>query len=135
MFKLCTLENFKILVNKELKTLIVSIVEMPKTINDAAEKTATREELVITPTPVKPFDVVIIDLIGKLPTPMSGHCFAVTIICDLTKYLFTEPIAKEANTVAQAIFDNLILKFGCPKISELIEVQKIETALLKSYVN
>lgn len=38
MFKLCTLENFKILVNKELKNLKISIVEMPKTISDDAEK-------------------------------------------------------------------------------------------------
>lgn len=171
MFKLCTLENFKMLGNKALSKLMISIIETPKTIDDIAErmqivkfmhedplygghigqkklyekirsrffwrnmtkdigayvrncqkcllnkpKEATREEMVITPTPMKPFDVVIIDLIGKLKRTVSGHEYAVTIICDLTKYLITVPIAnKESSTVAQAIFENLILKFGCPK--------------------
>lgn len=171
MFKLCTLENFKLIGNKELSKLKISIVNMPQTVYDSAEKMqiikfmhedplygghvgqkklyekirarffwknmtkdiaayvrtcqkcllnkpkpATKEKLVITPTPIKPFDVVLIDLIGKLPRSNSGHCFAVTIICDLTKYLITVPIAnKEANTVARAIFEHLILKFGCPK--------------------
>lgn len=66
-------------------------------------KEATKEKLIITPTPIKPFDVVLIDLIGKLKRTISGHEYAVTIICDLTKYLITVPIAnKEASTVAPA---------------------------------
>lgn len=171
MFKMCRIENFKILGNIELKNLKIAIVETPQTINDAAEKMqimkfmhgdplygghigkkklynkirarffwknmakdianfvrtcnqcllnkpkqATKEPLTITSTPMKPFDVVIIDTIGPLQRSYCGNNYAVTLICDLTKYLIAVAIPnKEASTVAKAIFENLILKFGCPK--------------------
>lgn len=171
MFQLCTLENFILFGNKELKNLKISIIELPKTVTDSAEKmqivkfmhedplygghtgqkkmyekirknffwrnmtkdigayvrncqkcllnkprTATKEKLIITPTPIRPFDVVIIDTIGKLPRSDFGHCYAITMICELTKYLIAVPVAnKDATTVARAIYEHLILKFGCPK--------------------
>lgn len=41
---------------------------------------------------------------------------AVTIVCDLTKYLITCPIPnKEANTIAKAIFEHFILIYGLMK--------------------
>lgn len=38
LFELCTLENFKLLGNKQLKSLKISIINLPKSIYDAAEK-------------------------------------------------------------------------------------------------
>lgn len=67
----------------------------------------------ITHTPQRPFDVVIIDTIGPLPKSHNGNQYAVTLVCDLTKYLVTIPISdKSANTVAKAIFTNFILVYG-----------------------
>ena len=54
-----------------------------------------------------------IDTIGPLPRSENGNEYAVTIICDLTKYLVTVPIPnKSAKSVAKAIFENFILKYG-----------------------
>lgn len=71
------------------------------------------EPLVITPTPQKPFDIVCIDTIGKLPRSTEGHEYAVTIQCELTKYIVIIPICnKLATTVADSIVKNFILVYG-----------------------
>lgn len=71
------------------------------------------ELLQLTPTPQKPFDIVCIDTIGKLPTSMENYSYAVTIQCELTKYVVIIPITnKEASTVAEAIVKNFILIYG-----------------------
>lgn len=73
----------------------------------------TREPMAITNTPQKPFDTIIIDTIGPLTKSESGHEYAVTIICDLSKYLIMTPTEdKSAKSVARAIFENVILHFG-----------------------
>lgn len=77
---------------------------------------ATREPMKITPTPQKPFDVVQIDTIGPFQKSFHSKEYAVTLICDLTKYLVAIPVAnKEANTIARAIFEDFILIYGTPK--------------------
>lgn len=171
MFKLCSIENFKLLGQNDLGNLKVVLIYTPITVTDDNEKQkimqqmhcdplfgghigqkklyakirarffwknmtkdisqyvrtcqkcllnkprqATKEPMTITATPIKPFDVVIIDTIGPLQRSLSGNNYAVTIICDLTKFLIAVSVPnKEAGTVAKAIFENLILKFGCPK--------------------
>lgn len=73
----------------------------------------TREKLTITNTPQKAFDVVVIDTIGPFVKSDNGYEYAITIICDLTKYLVTVPITnKSAKSVATAIFENFILIYG-----------------------
>lgn len=68
-------------------------------------KIYTKEPMVITETPSKPFDLVIIDTIGPLATSNRGNVYAVTMICDLTKYLVCASVAsKKAEDVAKAIF-------------------------------
>lgn len=72
----------------------------------------TREEMIITETPEKPFDSLVIDLIGPL-TATNGKLYVVTIICDLTKYLVCVTATdKTAKTVAKAIFEKFILIYG-----------------------
>lgn len=79
-------------------------------------KIKTREPMVITNTPGKAFDTVIIDTIGPLPLSESENRYAVTIMCDLTKYLITIPIkTKDAYTVAKAIVKSCILVYGLVK--------------------
>lgn len=69
--------------------------------------------MVLTKTPQKPFDLLIIDTVGPLPTSDNGNSYILTIICELSKYLITCAIPnKSANTVAKAIMNNVILKFG-----------------------
>ena len=71
------------------------------------------EPLFQTLTPEKAFDRVQIDTIGPLPKTISGNEYAVTIMCELTKYLITAAVPnKSAKTVAKAIVENCILVFG-----------------------
>lgn len=70
----------------------------------------------ITSTPQSIFDTVIIDTIGPFPESPNGNKFAVTMVCDMAKYLITAAIPnKEAKTVAKAIFKEFILIFGVMK--------------------
>jgi len=59
------------------------------------------------------FDRVIVDTIAPLPKSEQGNEYAVTLICDLSKYFVVIPIQnKSAKTVAKAIFEDFILKYG-----------------------
>lgn len=80
-------------------------------------KVKTVEPLVATDTPQRPFDKVSIDTIGPLTKSYKDNKYALTMICELSKYLIVAPIAnKEANTVAKAMFENLVLIHGPIKL-------------------
>jgi hypothetical protein len=86
------------------------------------------EPMCITPSPQNAFDIVIIDTIGPFIRTSSGNAYAVTMECELTKYLVTVPIPnKEAKTVANAIFENFILVYG--------PMKEIRTDMGTEYIN
>lgn len=104
-------------------------------------KRQTKQEMTLTPRPIKPFDIVIIDTIGPMTKTNSGNVYALTIICDLTKYVIMAPMPnKEANTIAKALFEELVSVYGAPKsirtdsgteyknsiVKELCELCKLE---------
>lgn len=101
------------------KNMTKDISKFVKSCTDCQQnkvKIGGREELKITPTPMKPFDVVIIDTIGPLPTSENDNKYAVTMICDMSKYLVTIAVPdKSARTLAKAIFENFILIYGAMK--------------------
>lgn len=73
------------------------------------------EPLIVTKTPRNAFDKVVIDTIGPLNISEEGNKYAVTMICDLTKYVVACAIPnKEAITVAKAVMNSLILVYGVP---------------------
>lgn len=75
-----------------------------------------KENLVLTETSQKPFDKIIIDTIGPLETSTAGNKYALTIICDLTKYVIAGAMPnKEAVTVAKTPMNHFILIYGKPK--------------------
>lgn len=79
-------------------------------------KIGNREPLAITKTPHKPFDRIVIDTIGPQTVSETGNQYALTIICDLTKYVIAGAIPnKEAKTVARSLMNNFILIYGIPK--------------------
>lgn len=111
-------------------------------------KMGTREPMAITPTPQKPFDSIIVDTIGPMPTTHDGNRYAITIVCDMSKYLVTIPIPNDqANTIAKGIFENFVLFYGTPKrirtdrgseyrnaiIKELCELLKIQHDFSTAY--
>lgn len=73
----------------------------------------TKEELEITTTPQKQFDIVTVDTVGPLPKNEAGNRYAVTMICNLTKYLVTAAVPdKDSRTIAKAVFDSFISIYG-----------------------
>lgn len=69
-----------------------------------------------TDTPTAPFETILIDLIGRFPKTQAGNTMAITIQCDLTKYIIIIPIEdKTAKVVAQALLDNFFLIYGNPR--------------------
>ena len=48
-----------------------------------------QRKLFLTPTPIKSFDIVVLDTIGPFDELYNGKKYATTLICDLLKYLVT----------------------------------------------
>ena len=59
-------------------------------------------------------EFISIDLISEFyPPSISGHKYALTVICMLTGYVFCIPLrTKQASEVVQAYIDNVYAKFG-----------------------
>lgn len=73
----------------------------------------TKVPMMITKTPQRPFDVMIIDTIGPMPKTENGNVYAVTMVCDMTKYLVTSAIPdKSAQSIARAIFNDFVLVYS-----------------------
>ena len=71
------------------------------------------ESMVIAQTPQRAFDIVCIDIIGPLTRTEQNNAYAITLQCELTKYVKIIPIPnKEAKTVARALINNFILIYG-----------------------
>lgn len=86
------------------------------------------EPMVITPTPQSAFDITAIDTIGPFLRSSQGNSYAVTIQCELSKYIVVIPIPnKEARTVAKAIVEHFILIYG--------NMKEIRTDLGTEYKN
>lgn len=68
---------------------------------------------IVTTTPNKTFDVVSIDTIGPFALTEKGNRYAVTLQCDLSKYVIAIPIPdKSAVTIAKAVVEKCILIYG-----------------------
>ena len=96
----------------------------------------TKTELKITDTPINAFDTIVVDTIGPLPKSVNGNEYAVTLICDLTKYLIAIPVQnKSAKTVAKAIFESFVLHYGPMKILLSDMGTEYKNALLNDLCN
>lgn len=76
-------------------------------------KVKNKEPLVITETPKTPFYSISIDTIGPFETTTNQVKYALTIICEFSKYVIIVPIPnKESKTIAKALLNSCILTFG-----------------------
>lgn len=95
---------------KHMRKSIASYVNSCHKCRTNKPKTANKEALTLTPTPQAPFEKLVIDTVGPLPKSINGNSYALTSICDLTKYVICVPIPnKEARTIAEALMNNIIL--------------------------
>ena len=76
-----------------------------------------KEPMRITDTPRKAFDKIQIDIVGPLPVTEGGDKYILTIQDCLTKYSDAIPLQSiDSVTVAVALAENVICRFGCPRI-------------------
>ena len=75
----------------------------------------TKEKFIETSTPSKAFNIVSIDTIVPMTKTKDGNKYALTLQCDLTKYVIAVPIPdKQSQTLAKAFVEHFILTYGCP---------------------
>lgn len=76
-------------------------------------KSGCKAPMKLVKTPQQAMDVIVVDTLGPLPVTKNQNKFAITMICDLTKFIIIAPTQdKSAKTVAKSIFENLIATFG-----------------------
>lgn len=86
------------------------------------------EPLKKTPTPTRPFQSISIDTIGPFPTTTNQAKYAITVICEFSKYLIICPIPnKESVTIAKELLNSVLLTFS--------HVERIRSDLGTEYVN
>lgn len=97
---------------KLIKTFVEKCVQCKMNKHSAK----TNEIYTKTSTPHSVFETISIDTIGPMTKTQNGNRYALTMQCDLSKYVIVVPIQdKQAQTLAKAFVENLILVFGCPK--------------------
>lgn len=52
--------------------------------------------MIKTETPLSSFETIIVDTIGPLPKTEQGNEYALTVVCDLTKYLVSIPMPNKS---------------------------------------
>lgn len=91
-------------------------------------KVKNKETLQLTETPTRPFQSISIDTIGPFNTTTNQLKYAITIICEFSKYLIIVPVPnKESKTIAKCLMNSCILTFG--------NVERIRSDMGTEYVN
>lgn len=100
--------------NDMLNTIRFYIKNCSKCIQNKHSK-HTKEKLIKTETPMKCFDLISIDTVGPFTKSQHGNRYAITIQCELSKFVVIEPIPdKQVKTLAKAFVEKFILVHGCP---------------------
>lgn len=107
----------------------------------------TKMPMVITSTSNKSGEKWALDIVGPMPLTVDGFQYILTCQDDLSRYLVAIPLKdQESETIARALTDHIILKFGCPKsiltdngqnfvsnlmkkICKLLQIKKIHTSV------
>lgn len=72
--------------------------------------------LVLVDIPEKPFDKVYIDIVGPLVETVTGNKYILSMVDGLTKFVeFTAIPDQTANTVARALFEEILCRYNIPK--------------------
>lgn len=75
-----------------------------------------KQPMCITSTASSAFEKIYIDIVGPLTRDLNGYAYILTLQCELTKYVEAYPMLnKETETVARALVNNFILRYGIPK--------------------
>jgi hypothetical protein len=70
------------------------------------------------PLPQKPFEEIVLDFVGPLPTTPSGHDFLLNISCRLTKFAISIPCSQKIgkHQLAELLFQEVFCRYGKPLV-------------------
>ena len=98
-----------------MKQTIANFIKLCVKCSQNKHKVKTNETFVETTTPIKCFDLISIDTIGPFTKSRNGNRYALTVQCDLSKYIIAASIPdRQAGTLAKALVEHCILIHGCP---------------------
>ena len=120
---------------ENMKTDIHKVLSNCKTcMRNKVMRKGTRMPMVITDTPKQPFEKIQIDLVGPLPVTPSGNQYILTIQCVFTKYSDAIPLKMtDSVTIAQAIAENFISRYGCPKIIQTDQGKNLTSKVIENF--
>lgn len=77
---------------------------------------AIKMPLQLTKLSVQPFDKIVIDIVGPLPTTLNGNKYILSMVDDLSRFVEFAAIPDQtANTVARALFEQILCRYNIPK--------------------
>ena len=80
-----------------------------------------------------PMDRVHIDILGPFPVSDNGNRYILMLVDQFTKWLEAYPLPDQtAVTVARAVVDNFISRFGCPLVIHTDQGRNFESDLFKA---
>ena len=80
-----------------------------------------------------PMDMVHIDILGPFPVSDNGNRYILMLVDQFTKWLEAYPLPDQtAVTVARAVVDNFISRFGCPLVIHTDQGRNFESDLFKA---
>ena len=93
-----------------------------------------KEPMKITDTPRKAFDKIQIDIVGPLPITENGNRYILTVQDCLTKYSDAIPLKTiDSVTIAVALAENVICRFGCPRIIHTDQGSNFLSQIMKNF--
>lgn len=94
----------------------------------------TRLPMAITTTPNEAFQLVEYDIVGPCPVTENGNKYILTVMDSLTKYGLAIPLPNAlAQTVAEAIAENLICIYGAPVALKSDQGSNFTSELIKRF--
>lgn len=73
----------------------------------------TIQPMVVTTTATSAFEKIFVDIVGPLDKDLEGNSYILSVQCDLSKFVEAYPLPnKETKTVARALVNNFILRYG-----------------------
>ena len=88
----------------------------------------------ITDTPRKAFDKIQIDIVGPLPITENGNRYILTVQDCLIKYSDVIPLKTiDSVTTAVALAENVICRFGCPRIIHTDQGSNFLSQIMKNF--
>jgi hypothetical protein len=97
------------------------VKEFVKSCTSCQERKTASSQVCVEPLhpiakPSQPFEQVHVDIMGPIPPTTDGHQYILVVVDSFSKYVVATPLRDQrARTVAKALVNDLICRFGVPR--------------------